>query len=325
MIKLITHSDLDGVSCYIVLQNYYATGFDYKTENIDVSFCEYSNVDRTALEAIYNHHLYDEIFITDISVNLEVASKISEVNSSYPDKIKLFDHHATALHLNKYNWATVNVEMQSYKNCGTELLYKYLLDNNLKPKLFTQENLTDYVEKVRRYDTWEWKGLYDDYEAKNLNTLFHIYGRDKFIREVFIKLTRNKKDFVLIDTMEEFILSLEQDKLNRYVDKKNESLIKKELKLTNTNSTNVIYTYGVVFADSYISELGNRLCDLNKELDFVAIINQDKVSLRSIKNHIDLSKIAKAFGGGGHRSASGFSIDDRVVNNFIDNAMKIFY
>lgn len=63
----------------------------------------------------------------------------------------------------------------------------------------------------------------------------------------------------------------------------------------------------------YASEMGNKLCLEYPDASFAATYyfdgKQYKFSLRSTDNQLDCSKIAKAFGGGGHRNASGFSVD----------------
>jgi nanoRNase/pAp phosphatase (c-di-AMP/oligoRNAs hydrolase) len=66
-------------------------------------------------------------------------------------------------------------------------------------------------------------------------------------------------------------------------------------------------TCGVVFAEKYFSELGNKLCQMHPEIDFVAMIDMSgTVSYRTIKDNIDLGKdVAKLFGGGGHAKAAG--------------------
>ena len=58
-----------------------------------------------------------------------------------------------------------------------------------------------------------------------------------------------------------------------------------------------------MFAERYISELGNRLCELYPELTYVAMIDicKGSVSYRTVREDIDLGKeIAHSFGGGGH-------------------------
>jgi oligoribonuclease NrnB/cAMP/cGMP phosphodiesterase (DHH superfamily) len=66
---------------------------------------------------------------------------------------------------------------------------------------------------------------------------------------------------------------------------------------------------GVVFAEKYFSELGNRLCQMHPEIDFVAMIYMSgTVSYRTVKDDIDIGKdVAKLFGGGGHAKAAGAS------------------
>ena len=54
---------------------------------------------------------------------------------------------------------------------------------------------------------------------------------------------------------------------------------------------------------------------LREEKNDLTGIIQIKGSLRSSHPHIDVSKLAKIFGGGGHTKASGFVIDGRLEKN----------
>lgn len=64
----------------------------------------------------------------------------------------------------------------------------------------------------------------------------------------------------------------------------------------------------------FASDLGNKLCEGR---DFAVIWYQDKdkykYSLRSKDSGVDVSEIAKQWGGGGHRNAAGF-ITDKMVH-----------
>lgn len=81
--------------------------------------------------------------------------------------------------------------------------------------------------------------------------------------------------------------------------------------------------YGIVFADKYISELGNELCKLNRELDYIAIVNMStcSVSYRTIRDDIDMGMIAKKYGGGGHPKAAGSKFDVYKVTKFLDGLL----
>jgi oligoribonuclease NrnB/cAMP/cGMP phosphodiesterase (DHH superfamily) len=76
---------------------------------------------------------------------------------------------------------------------------------------------------------------------------------------------------------------------------------------------------GIVFADRFISELGNTLCERNLGCDFIVMIDPGsrKVHYRTIKSNVDVSKIAAINGGGGHRAASGHVFNDLVQDNIV--------
>ena len=302
MIKLFTHTDLDGVSCEILGRIAFG-------EDINVVRCGYGNIDDKVEEFINSDEEYDKLFITDISVKKELADALNNVS----DKVILLDHHKTALWLNEYPFALVQVEDESVgKMCGAYLFYEYLKKNyeefndTLTLKLF--------VKYVRMYDTWEWKEKYDNIIPKRLNDLMYMDGPNEFIDKMIYRLGNNLAIFDDTDLMK---LQIEQTYINSYIAQKDESLIVNDDLFPE-------YTVGITFADKYISELGNRLCELHPELDFVVLINMSTltVSYRTIKDNLDLSDIAKGFGGGGHPKASGSRFDALIVNDMLNNIFK---
>ncbi|MET3505479.1 DHH family phosphoesterase [Halalkalibacter oceani] len=305
-VKLFTHTDLDGVSCGIVAS--------YQFNDLDITYCNYDDIDNKVSEFIAEkaYLLYDLILITDISVNEHVAK---EINQYIADKTVLLDHHATAEWLNEYKWATVDdmetqiISEDSYtnvKSSGTSMLFDYLCE---KYDCYDFE-LSNYVEKVRRYDSWEWSTKYNDIHAKQLNDLFFILGRDlffnRFSNNISVDFTKN----------EEQVLKMEQNKINKYI----------EMASENVMQTNVLgYNAGVVFAEQYTSQLGNELAKKNPQYDFIVIINpqQRKISYRGINEDIDLGKeVTAKFGGGGHSRAAGSEFDEELLNGFIDGLFK---
>ena len=89
MIKLFTHTDLDGVSCEIL-------GRIAFREDINVTRCNYGDIDNKVEEFLNNVEEYNKLFITDISVSKKIADKLNSIS----DKVILLDHHKTALWLN---------------------------------------------------------------------------------------------------------------------------------------------------------------------------------------------------------------------------------
>ena len=302
MIKLFTHTDLDGVSCEIL-------GKIAFEEDIDVVRCNYGDIDAKVEEFINSTEEYDKLFITDISVNKEIADKLLSVS----DKVILLDHHKTALWLNEYPYALVQVEDESIgKMCGAYLFYEYLKKNH--KEFDDTPALKLFIDYVRMYDTWEWKEKYDNIIPKRLNDLMYIDGPNEFIDKMVYRLGNNL--FILDDT-DLMKLQIEQTYINSYITQKNETLMVNDDLFPE-------YTVGITFADKYISELGNKLCELHPELDFVVLINMSTltVSYRTVKDDLDLSDIAKGFGGGGHPKASGSRFDASIVNDILNNIFR---
>ena len=302
MIKLFTHTDLDGVSCEIL-------GKIAFEEDINVVRCNYGDIDAKVEEFINGAEEYDKLFITDISVNKEIADKLLSVS----DKVILLDHHKTALWLNEYPFALVQVEDESVgKMCGAYLFYEYLKKNH--KEFDDTPALKLFIDYVRMYDTWEWKEKYDNIVPKRLNDLMYIDGPNEFIDKMVYRLGNNLFIFDDTDLMK---LQIEQTYINSYITQKNETLMVNDTLFPE-------YTVGITFADKYISELGNKLCELHPELDFVVLINMSTlaVSYRTVKDDLDLSDIAKGFGGGGHPKASGSRFDISIVNDMLNNIFE---
>jgi oligoribonuclease NrnB/cAMP/cGMP phosphodiesterase (DHH superfamily) len=309
-IKLFTHTDLDGIGCAILAKLAFM--------DVNITYCSYNDIDENVLKFINSkdYQFYDYVYITDISIKKETAEVI---NNCHPEKFKsgfnlnemfqLLDHHATALELNEYFWCNVQVEENGEKTSGTQLFYNNLLENEY---LKRKNSLDIFVDNVNQYDTWLWFTKYKNNTPKMWNDLYYVLGKEKFIN--YVKEKIYKDDFSL-DSFAVQILELEQNKIDNYVKAKDQEIIKREI---------LGKKFGIVFAEFYVSELGNSLCLLHPELDFIAIINMKGfVSLRSNKKDLNLGQdIAKLFGGGGHFSAAGFSFESGIQQNVVDSVFK---
>lgn len=319
--KLFTHTDLDGIGCAILA--YLAFG----QENVDVEYCNYNDVNEKVADYICNlgWEEYDQTYITDISITEDLAIIINETNEYY--KVRLFDHHKTAEYLNQFDWCQVldTIPLSGgIKTSGTELFYTYLKSQNTFLDEFdstVQQNVERFVKIVRDYDTWRWKELGEKgIVCKQVNDLFYIYGRDKFIdwalNHFYNKCSPLHK-FPYFSETDRLLLDNKQRDVDRYVEEKNKSLIS----LRDENH----HWFGVVFADRYISELGNRLCEKNLGLDYIAIVNisTGQVSYRTISDDINLgTEVAHAYGGGGHPKAAGSTF---CINNAIQNLIEFIF
>lgn len=306
MILLITHKDLDGNGCDIVLRSV------LDKENIETLFCDNNEVDETVMQVINKHKKYTRIYITDLYVNKDTAKAINSIEE-VREKLILLDHHKTALWLNKYAWATVSVcnmkniwdKEVNVNECGTSLLLDHLLTEF--PEMCECDKydaLTRFVETVRQYDTWEWKER-DNREPFRLNSLLKMYGASRFNKKMIRKML--KGSLMLIDFEDDHLLNIEEHRKNDYIEHK-----KKDMVIIEKNDKKI----GFVICDMYVSEVGNALCTFFKnKIDYAAIVTNNTVSLRSVKD-VDVSEIAKEHGGGGHFHAAGYSIDNFKLQEF---------
>ena len=276
---IITHNDLDGISCAILAMK----SFKHIKK---VVYCTYDQINKIVEKLIVTREFmeYEKVFITDISISNELTSRIEFLNI---DNLLLFDYHQTALHLNQFDWCNVHKTLNNKRTCGTELFYQYLLETKALMPCKAEKRYVDYV---CAYDNY--LKLSEDFKnGDNLNKYFKILGRENYI------------DFVLktngeIKQSEKHIIDLFDSLIMRYVAEKEQSIL-----LMPYRDKKI----GVVFADQHTNYIAD-VCCRNKPIDYIVIINlsRETMSLRTIYDHIDVGVIAKTyFKGGGHPKAAG--------------------
>lgn len=293
---LFTHNDLDGVGCGIVARCAFG-------DRVDIRYNSVQSLNpqvRRFLEKYSDKPKKGgSLYITDLTVDEENENRI-ERHIQNGAKARLLDHHKTALHLNRRSWATVQAEYDDGRAASaTSLFYDYLVQHRM---LAPSGALAEFVDLVRQHDTWEWEAT-GNAKAKRLNDLFFILSLDEF-EDRMVERLRGAATFGFTD-FEEKLLELEEGKIERYIRRK-----KRELVQTFVDDRCV----GVVHAESYHSELSHELGRTHPHLDYIAILNVGgkKLSLRTIRDDIDVSDIAASFGGGGHAKAAGCPLTDEA-------------
>lgn len=296
MIKLFTHTDLDGVGCAVLAKIAFG-------DNVDISYCNYNEIDDYVSQFIHADSGYGIVHVTDISVSSETAEVINNADIN----ITLLDHHATALALNRYSWCRVEVSGENgMKTSGTEMYYQHLVQSGC---LKQTAALDGFSNLIRDYDTWRWSELGEDgLICKKVNDLLYLYGREMFIDWCISEIRTG--EFPTLHFEDEVVLRVKQREIDAYIDAK-------EAKMWTKNVLG--YTCGVVFADKHFSELGNKICQRHPEIDFCAMIDMDgTISYRTVRDDINLgADIAKMFGGGGHAKAAGSRFSDEIIINLI--------
>ncbi|CAG7629099.1 DHH family phosphoesterase [Paenibacillus allorhizosphaerae] len=303
MYLLYTHNDLDGVGCGIVAKCAFG-------EKVEIRYNSVGGLNLQVERFLEKGKKKNYLFITDLSVNEANERGIDEFVKS-GGKVKLIDHHKTALHFNEYSWGIVQVEYDNGKLASaTSLFYEYLIQNGL---LQPTKSLQQFVELVRLYDTWEWE-RHGELQAKRLNDLFYMVSIEEFEEKMVERLAGDAA--FSFDEFEEKILDLEEEKIERYVRRKKREIVQAKIH---------DHYVGIVHAESYHSELGNELGRENPHLDYIAIMNMGgkKISFRTIHDHIDVSEIAGRYGGGGHAKAAGCSMTEEAYRLYVAGSFPI--
>ncbi|KAA8748535.1 oligoribonuclease [Priestia megaterium] len=303
MYKLLSHTDLDGVGCGVLAKLAFG-------DRIKIRYNSIASLNREVEWFLDNEERNTHLFITDLSVNEENEKRLEEFYQT-GGKVQLLDHHKTALHFNEYEWGHVVVEdNEGNLASGTSLFYEYLIENEL---IQTSNAVDEFVELVRQYDTWEWEKN-NNQEAHRLNALFFLISIDEFEEKMVNRLQNS--DHFFFDEFEQKILDMEEDKVERYIRRK-----RRELVQTSIGD----YLAGIVYAESYHSELGNELGKEYPHLDYIAMLNMGgkRISLRTIHDHVDVSEVAGHYGGGGHAKAAGCSLTNEAYNQFVTDTFHL--
>ena len=314
---ILSHNDLDGYGVNVIANVIEKTNPQIK---FHIENCSYKSINLHGYRVLagteqfseLNVKTCDNLFITDITM--------SDKMMAWADKFKnviCLDHHFTTKQYlsDLYKWCKIEeLDEDSDRTSGTLMFYKYVkklgwLDN----LTFEQDmNLSCFAHTVRDYDLWIWAEN-EDVVPKNLNDIFGFMDREEFIHKQSESIL-NYGDFieenkVVIETLNKIYSNYKRSKIENI--KEYEPLNKK-----------FGFRIGVLFADQYISELGNDLC---KETDYDAIlmINADKgiCSIRSVGD-INVGDMAKELGGGGHFNSSGFNIDEKELFERVLNLIK---
>jgi len=293
-IKLITHTDLDGVGCYIVLKKV------YKNDEIECNFLNYNDTQKFFNE-FNDYQKFDRIFITDLSFSKDSIefNKLLEIERNNIPVIYI-DHHKTT-------FKGLNNQIINEENSATLLLFNYFNNiNNLS------NSLKEFAECVSLWDTWQWKNHKNIEKvnlAKNLSRIFKYLGINGFNKSILC-YDFNKNEKFILPSYLKLISDREFEHTNLYVTRKYQTM-----KIVYFDG----YKTALIFAEKNSSEIADYILnneEIKEDIDLVMIINLDikNVSFRSsLNSNVDVSTIAKRYGGGGHFHAAGCQIGDNYI------------
>jgi oligoribonuclease NrnB/cAMP/cGMP phosphodiesterase (DHH superfamily) len=217
----------------------------------------------------------DEVFVLDFSFKRDVLERQSKRL-----KLTVIDHHKTA----EEDLAGFDFCHFDLSKSGAVLAWEYFHPGTAVPKL---------LRHIQDRDLWK----FQMFETKEITTALRSIQQD------FEAWQKHMQDTSALSEVGAIQMGVINEQVRILADRSGWLEIKgHRVPATNT--------------PLHQSEVGHALHDLYPEADFTVVFHDTEkspgvwfrtYSLRA-ENGFDVSAIAKAFGGGGHRSAAGFSV-----------------
>ena len=247
-----------------------------------------------------------DIIFVDIGPTMEVFEKFVERKQI----VKILDHHVSNLKnfTAMAKLSPTNSFSYSPNQCGSLIAFEYY-----KEMLSNSHRLMELIKYVDDRDRWTWSQL-DSHEICDA-----IFFNTKVLNTNDTQEEITKK-FDLID----LLLTIPHDKLKYQGDmlQQQSSMYINQIMANATlhwmRVSDKFYKVAMCETRLLRSEVGNKLfTKFDKEsIDFSCCWSYQLdtgeywLSMRSMDNRADVSKICQTFGGGGHRNAAGCNIKD---------------
>ena len=241
------------------------------------------------------------VLIADFSYPAEILTEMIRKASS----LLVIDHHITA----QKELAAISDQYKIFDmmHSGAYLVWRYLYPAGDVPLFIKYIEDRDLWSKKLPYNeefsaglaqypfNFEvWKTLLTDF-SQNTEALLHLKLR---------KTEPINRGFI--------VLAADRSNMNNLL---------RNAACRDVSINNKVYHVALLNSQLYRSDLGNQLLSQFPQADFSCVYtysdaeNSTHVSLRSENSRADVSEIAKLYGGGGHRNASGMTF--KYIGNII--------
>lgn len=313
----ITHNDLDGIACGVLMTVY---AKQHNIGDIEIRHCSYQDVNEVALQELQKATNQSEptmLYITDISVDDETATLLDKANNAYAGQFRaiLIDHHQTAERLNKYEWAYVSeLNDEGKLTSGTELLAQHLWKSYSVAK--------DFVHDVTMYDSWRWTTECSPpyMQSKYLNDYVKLLGKKKATELYVDRILCGRP---VLEYGEVTMMELSYLKTKRIAFVKGNSMIRKKLVVTPKDGSQPCHVLqvGFIFCESDVSTVCAEILENHPDVDLIISTSMPTyMSYRTSKDlPIPLGEVASRIaGGGGHPKAAGSNVNMEFINKVLD-------
>jgi oligoribonuclease NrnB/cAMP/cGMP phosphodiesterase (DHH superfamily) len=323
MIYHVTHTDLDGAACSVILRRLLPSAkvktffVDNPASNVEKVLDQIiQEANPARIERPYGvntpDHQANLILITDIApsqVYAEAKLTASALGQAFAYGCVILDHHKTA------GWVANFEQSVHGQVCGAKMLDDFLTIDNA-PKCIGDKlrgvgalDILDFVNAVDAYDRWQTDSHYR-LRGEGLQHLFALMGPEAFA-STFARCIdydqREGKEIVrLLDSKQKrdivSVLGQQNKDENIYEDLQGRRF------MLIVATSNVSQIANIALASHPVSQIA-PVSNKKIGIDYVVVANilYNKCELRSRRDGVDVSEIAKKFPeGGGHKEAAGF-------------------
>ena len=279
MILLVTHKDLDGAACEVVMRLVWGS-------DLTVWYSDYRELYGVCERVIAYAKDYETIIFADIA---PVAEHLDVINA-HPlcERFQIYDHHA------QNAWAEQrwpNIRGVFDNRCGARILYESGPQYATLEPMETRA-LGSFLRAVDAWDRW----LLDSPDralGEKLQHAFNFY-RKSFVRDIVTSIQGGQ------------VLRTDIDDVVKVLQEQQQGYVKSACQRSRVDTDIWGNSFCWAVASRFSSEVGS---ELSKGHDYGAVVNLERgvVELRSTGG-FNVGVLAKQRGGGGHATAAGYPI-----------------
>lgn len=260
--------------------------------------CYHHNDSDGKMAAAVVASIYPNAEFREINYNQEFSfdglkdAMVIVVDFSFPDMELLkksckllcwIDHHESVLRTQEKTWCSEEIDgLREIGECGALLAWQWFYPHEATPRA---------IELVNDYDLWIKKIP----ETDRFNERISL---QKFSKVFWLPLL---KDGEHIDKLIQEGAILLNQKKKRVTDSIHKGMKKKLIK-------SIDNVFWVNSSPMDVSLAGSEILKKGYDIAIMYFVDKDKIIFGMRSNKYDVSEIAMEFGGGGHKTAAGFSL-----------------
>ncbi len=283
---IIAHSDFDGVLSASIIYS--------KVKNAKILFSSANLIKKLLCKIIAFNEDLENLYVADISVN----EKILKLASLF-SKVYWFDHHISNINSNFEN---VELIIDINKKSCSRLVAEYF------------NFFSEWIEIADKIDC----NNCTDQLSKDIRDYFYAikYYYKSFSSVIYSKISKNLINLSPIEFLKKENV---KETIEKYRNEMKELMktLESKVKIVNINGYNV----AIANLENFIptSYVYNSLSNIDL---LIAVYTKEKPKIEFRSNKINVFELAKEFGGGGHKNASGATLSSYISIEEIEEKIK---